>query len=152
MFLRIGIDYLHDHSPPFCTKKETTKVTFDFAQKCLDIPMVFHGISWFNCMSWYVMVFHGISWYFLVFLGISWYFMVFHGISWYFLVFLGISWYVHGISWYFLVCSWYFMVFHGFSISFPNSLESFCHIFFYSGLAVLRHLCGAAKVCGVHAL
>ena len=58
VFLRIGIDNLHDHSPPFCTKKETT---FDFAQKCLDIPMVFHGISWFNCMSWYFMVFHGIS-------------------------------------------------------------------------------------------
>ena len=74
----------------------------------------------------------------MVYHGISWYFMVFHGISWYFLV-------VHGNS-------WYFMVFHGISISFPNSLESFCHIFLYFGLAVLRHLCGAAQVCGVHAL
>ena len=121
VFLRIGIDNLHDHSPLFCTKKETTKVTFDFAQKCLDIPMVFHGISWFNSMSWYFMVFHGISWYFLVFHGISWYFMVFHFISWCFLVFLGISWYFmvfHGVSWYFLVfhdISWYFMVFLGIS-------------------------------------
>ena len=39
-------------------------------------------------------------------------------------------WYSYGISSVFRGSTVYFMVFHGISISFPNSLASFCHIFF----------------------